>query len=318
MRRPHMTPAVSVILPTYNRAHLLPRSIASVLGQTFTDFELIVVDDCSTDGTERLVQEIPDQRLRYIRLDRNSGSPAAPTNAGIRVSQGRFIAVQDSDDEWLPQKLGRQMDAIGRNTGAGVVYTDMWRIDEKGCKSYWPAPVLPGRREDLYRDALAYKIAYIGTVTLLIKRELLDDAGCFDERLRMLIDTDLLIRLARVTTFCHIAEPLVNYWHTPSSIVSNLEAAIEARKLILEKYFDDIALHKRALAQHYHYIGSSLLAGGQAPEARRYLAKAIHANPLNRGGLVLYLLSLFGVGTSRLAFKGYMGMKRMLGRDRHL
>ncbi|RLF83553.1 glycosyl transferase, partial [Thermococci archaeon] len=101
-------PTVSVIIPTYNRANLLKRAIASVLNQTFTDFELIVVDDASPDNTPEVVRSINDGRIRYVRLKKNSGGPVA-RNTGIRKARGRFIALLDDDDEWLPNRLELQI-----------------------------------------------------------------------------------------------------------------------------------------------------------------------------------------------------------------
>jgi len=94
---------VSVIIPTYNRAHLVGRAIRSVLNQTYQDFEIIVVDDCSTDNTEEIVKGFNDHRIRYMRHDRNRGGSAA-RNTGIKASQGKYIAFLDSDDEWLLKK----------------------------------------------------------------------------------------------------------------------------------------------------------------------------------------------------------------------
>ena len=100
--------SVSIILPTYNRAALLPRSIESVLGQTYGDFELIVVDDGSQDDSAAVVARFADKRIHYLRLARNGGVSAA-RNAGLAEAAGKYIAFQDSDDEWMAEKLERQM-----------------------------------------------------------------------------------------------------------------------------------------------------------------------------------------------------------------
>src|SRR5215218_7102231 len=94
-------PAVSVVIPTYNRAPLLGRSIRSVLAQCYEDFEVIVVDDGSTDDTAEVVAGFRDARVSYVRLARNTGAGAA-RNVGIRLARGGFLAFQDSDDEWMP------------------------------------------------------------------------------------------------------------------------------------------------------------------------------------------------------------------------
>lgn len=104
-------PKVSVIIPTYNRAHLIGRAIKSVLNQTYKDFEIIIVDDGSTDKTEEVVKDFKDERVRYIRREKNKGGSAA-RNTGIKAARGEYIAFQDSDDEWLPEKLEKQMKAF--------------------------------------------------------------------------------------------------------------------------------------------------------------------------------------------------------------
>jgi len=133
---PEKNPTVSVIISTYNRAHLIGRAIQSVLNQTYQDFEVIVVDDGSTDNTEEIVKSFNDPRIRYIRHEKNKGAAAA-RNTGIKAARGKYIAFQDSDDEWLPEKLEKQMKVFeNAPPEAGVVYTDMQRINEDG-EHYW-------------------------------------------------------------------------------------------------------------------------------------------------------------------------------------
>lgn len=103
-----LAPSVSVIIPTFNRCRLLEKAITSVLAQTLKDLEIIVIDDASSDGTQTVVQNINDPRVRYIRQTRNSG-PAAARNIGIEQSRGHYIAFLDDDDVWLSQKLERQL-----------------------------------------------------------------------------------------------------------------------------------------------------------------------------------------------------------------
>ena len=105
------SPTISVIIPTYNRADFIGRAIESVLDQTYQDFEIIVIDDGSKDNTENIVKSFDDTRITYIRLKDNKGAAVA-RNTGIGTARGKFIAFQDSDDEWLPQKLAKQMEVF--------------------------------------------------------------------------------------------------------------------------------------------------------------------------------------------------------------
>jgi len=135
-------PTVSVIISTYNRAYLIDRFIQSVLNQTYQDFELIVVDDGSTDNTEDIIRQFQekDKRIKYIKHDKNKGG-SAERNTGIKNSVGKYIAFQDSDDEWFPEKLEKQMEVF-KNTSSkvGVVYTGFWRIKDNK-KTYIPTDI---------------------------------------------------------------------------------------------------------------------------------------------------------------------------------
>ncbi|MDR7496584.1 MAG: glycosyltransferase family 2 protein, partial [Armatimonadota bacterium] len=123
-------PTVSVIIPTYNRAHMVPRAIHSVLAQTFADFELLVVDDASTDGTEEIVRGIADPRLRYIWRPANGGVSAAQ-NTGLAAARGEFISILHSDDEYLPVKLEVQVPLL-RATDAGAVMGAVTIVEPTG------------------------------------------------------------------------------------------------------------------------------------------------------------------------------------------
>src|SRR5688500_9781977 len=122
----HHNPIVSVVIPTYNRAHLIRRAIDSVVAQTFADWELIVVDDASKDDAEGVVRSYGDSRMRYVRHDVNKGASAA-RNTGLYAAHGEFVAFLDSDDEWLPEKLASQVELFRANPGGfaslGVVLT---------------------------------------------------------------------------------------------------------------------------------------------------------------------------------------------------
>ena len=138
-------PTVSIIIPTYNRAHLIDRSIQSVLNQTYQDFELIVVDDGSTDNTEDIIRQFQekDKRIKYIKHDKNKGGSAA-RNTGIKNSRGEYIAFQDSDDEWFPEKLEKQIEIIEcTDPKVGIVYSDMFKIYNKNIKYFHSPAIMP-------------------------------------------------------------------------------------------------------------------------------------------------------------------------------
>jgi|AGTN01.1.fsa_nt_gi Glycosyltransferases involved in cell wall biogenesis len=243
---------VSVILPTFNRAPTLPRAIRSVLDQTDPPDELIVVDDGSSDGTDGVVEQFDDSRIKYLRLAVSGGAGAA-RNAGIAQSSCRFLAFQDSDDEWLPTKLSRQLalfeaseskSEAAKNKSeisqrsVGVVYCDMTRIGKDGGRTYLQAP-------DVVTDALIdpvskqYCVKNIGIISCLIKREYLLSAGGFNETLPALEDLELFIRLSRECRFARLPEALVNY-HETDGISSDCMRLAKARRMLLKLYTNQV------------------------------------------------------------------------------
>lgn len=232
-------PAVSIVLPTHQRAALLGRAIDSVLAQTFEDFELLVVDDGSTDATPAVLAAYTDPRLRVLRHDTNRGAAAA-RNRGIGAARAAVLAFQDSDDEWVPDKLERQMGLLATcPPTVAVVYSDMERVHRDGRITYFRSPaVQPGRLLD---DASGfYQVCGLGIQATLIRRACFEAVGGFDERFPALEDLELFIRLSRRYEFRHLAVPLVRY-HETEGLSANLRAKVIARRLLLELYGTDLA-----------------------------------------------------------------------------
>jgi len=295
-------PIVSVIIPIYNRAHVLARAIQSVLDQTYQDFEIIVVDDGSTDNTEEIVKSFNDPRIRYIRHEENKGAAAA-RNTGIKAAKGEFIAFQDSDDKWLPEKLEKQM-KVFENAPAkvGVVYTGFWRI-ENNKKIYIPFSWLTQKEGNIHKELL--KENFIGTPAALVRKECFEKAGMFDEKLPRLQDWELVIRLSKYYNFKCIDEPLLISYYTLDSISANNDALIKALKLILSKHFNDFAEDRKLLSKYYFGIGFNLCLIEDFEEGRNYLIKAIKTHPLNIKYLLVTFLSFFGQGVFNKAMESY-------------
>lgn len=288
-------PTVTVIIPTYNRALLLGRAIQSVLNQTYQDFELIVVDDASSDNTEEVVRSFADPRIHYLRHEKNRGAAVA-RNTGIEASQGGYMAFLDSDDEWLADKLEKQMKVFEDvSSMVGVVYTDMWRIGQNGVRRYWHSSRITPEDGIIYYDQLINdRLTGIGIQSAVIRRECFAKVGMFDEALPRLIDKDLFIRLSKQFYFSHIAEALVNYHETEKRISSDDNLLIEAQRLILEKYYFDIAKSRKSLARHQYVIGNLLCQNGEIDQGRDHLLEALRLCPLSIRYLIAAILSLFG------------------------
>ncbi|GAH74960.1 unnamed protein product, partial [marine sediment metagenome] len=167
-------PTVSVIIPTYNRAYLIGRAIQSVLNQTYQDFEIIVVDDGSTDDTEEIVRSFKDKRIGYVRHEKNKGAAAA-RNTGIKAAKSEYIAFQDSDDEWLPEKLEKQMKVFeNAPPEVGVVYTDFLRI--KGNKKiHIPFSWVTQKEGNIHKELL--KGNFVTTQSVVIRKKCFKKSG---------------------------------------------------------------------------------------------------------------------------------------------
>ena len=194
---------ISVVIPCYNRRNRILASVESVLGQSYDNLELIVVDDGSTDGTAALFENYPDKRLRFLRYEENRGACYA-RNYGAERSTGQYLAFQDSDDVWHRNKLEKQIHHI-RETGADMSFCGMNRISESGSRFYYP--VHPFHPERGLEEMLAENRA--GTQTMLMRREVWEKLR-FDESFRRYQDWDFSIRAAKDFQLAYLPEALVD------------------------------------------------------------------------------------------------------------
>lgn len=301
---------VSVILPTYNRAHTLSRAVNSVLNQTYKNFELIIIDDCSTDNTEEVVKNIHDERIVYIRQSSNKGAAAA-RNTGIKIAKGDYVAFQDSDDEWMSEKLEKQMKVFESDANDfSVVYTDMLRISSDETIKYWSSP-------DLFCGKVInpltneYQVLNLGIQSVLIKKRCFDEIGLFDESFPRFIDLEFFIRLAKRYPFWHIREPLVKYYET-EGISTNGLAYIKAEKLLLEKYAEATSSNKKFLANRYYKIGMAYVLINDSREAKQYFLKALSLNHSNIKSLVSLFLLLLSKNLYFKTLNFYRFLKKFL------
>ena len=193
MSKAAANPKVSVVITTYNRAALLPRAIRSVLAQTYESYELIVVDDCSTDDTPEVVQRFADSRIHAVRQAENRGQSAA-VNTGIRLARGEYIAFLDDDDEWVDTKLLHQVRTLdASDPRVGLVYTWFDYVDAAGSvRRAGGRSVMSG---DIWEDMLGWERP-APTSTYLVRAEAARQIGGFDETLTIVTDRDFLFRLS--------------------------------------------------------------------------------------------------------------------------
>ena len=279
-------PVVSVVIPAYNRVATICAAVESVLSQSYGDFEILVVDDGSSDGTMSALADMTDPRLRFLANPCNMGVSAA-RNAGIRNARGTWVAFQDSDDEWMPRKLEKQMariaslgpDCVGAYCGMTIVGSPSILPSEASSERYYPDETL-GMREGNILSALL-RTSLISTQTLVARRDMLTQIGGFDEALPALVDWDCVLRLARIGPFAFVDESLMRQYFSENSITRSREKRAFARERIVEKNMDLFRQEPEILAKQYRSLAGEKRRLGNLSGARSAMRKALSARPLD-------------------------------------
>jgi glycosyltransferase involved in cell wall biosynthesis len=286
------SPLVSVVIPSYNRGYCVSACIDSVLAQTLGDFEIIVVDDASSDDTGERVAAIGDPRISYVALASNQGGAVA-RNTGIGRARGEFVAFLDSDDLWLPDKLAKQVDGLRRlGPECGLSYTWLACVDDDGAETLRIHPDIDG---DCFEQMLVSN--FIGSFSnLVVRRELLVAAGGLDEAFRSCQDWDLFIRLCRHSAVHCQREYLVRYLQSVTDkvrISTNPRSVIQGHRRILAKFEADYAaLPAPVRRRAYGFFMSLFAASGSVRDAFAMGAKRLGsgAGPAELGQCARLLL----------------------------
>lgn len=287
-------PTVSVIIPTYNRVHLVGRAIKSVLNQTYQDFEIIVVDDASTDNTEGVVKALGDSRIRYIQHEQNRGGSAA-RNTGIKAAHGEYIAFLDSDDRFEPMKIAAQIDVFNRSEDENMVlvYTGCRSVELRSDKVR--GLTRPRKRGNIHKDILLANC--VGTTSsILVKAGIIREIGGFDESLAANQDWELYFRLSKDHAFDYVDEYLTEYGRHPVRI-SNRDADARSQDFDMFKSYlfprlkeQRYCFRQRAKSMYYYRTGRRLAVEGNV--GRRLLVRAVILWPLNFKGWAFLLVSV--------------------------
>ncbi len=272
-------PRVSVILPTRNRAEVLPRAIGSVLGQSFPDFELIVVDDGSTDGTDALIRDYTDPRLIYLQPPDVLGDAGA-RNRGIAIARGEWLAFQDSDGEWTLHKLEHQVAYATRLPDhVAVVGGTVLRMSRPNLTVHrWPLSATAdpaGGMVDI-TAWIADGIAFLPA--MLIRRSVLARRG-FDGGLKARSDVELCFQLLREHAFAAVREPVALVHETPGRPTSSHQDARDDLRYLLEKHGDLLARDPRVHARYLYRLAHADLMCGDMPASRRTAWRAVRTHP---------------------------------------
>ena len=281
-------PKVSVIIPTYNSANYLPAAIESVLSQSFQDFEVIVIDDGSTDNTAMVVRDY-EPRIRYF-CQTNSGVSKA-RNRGIEESKGEYVAFLDSDDTWLTDKLEHQIRALNQNPDYRVCYTAFVCVDEhlkpiNVCRSEFATVAL--------EDLLCFGNVVGSICSVLAHRSLFDYSVRFDSNLSQCADWDMWVQLARQTELLYLDEVLVTYRQHTTNMSRNASLLEKDSQIVLEKAFShpelkDVTRKKKrkAFGRNSMVLAGTYFHAGQYISFLRCATRAVCLHP----GQALYLMA---------------------------
>ena len=286
------SPLISVILPTYNREHLLRRAIDSVLEQSWRHIELIVVDDGSTDETAALLDTFDDPRLSVIRFDTNRGASAA-RNAGLAQARGDFVTFMDSDDAWHEHRIERQYHVMASApAGVGLCVCSIHYI--RPGQEYdvlWPDQI---RSSD---DAVESIVMGTGYPTLgwMAHTRVLQDLGGFDEELPRLQDYEFSLRIALEYDLLLMSDILATAWLQPDSVSSSPTRYAGAIERVIDRHGDVFRRHSRGLAYMTFRAGKYHALTGEYREARSWFSKALRIRPLDPRALAGWLLVSTGL-----------------------
>lgn len=307
---------ITIVLPTYNRADDLPRAIDSALDQTLEDFELVVVDDGSTDHTRSVVEGYEDDRITYIAHDENRGVSAA-RNTGIAAATGDYVTFLDSDDEFEPTFLETSIETLEAHPEecAGTCVTQRMIFDDGTVRNPVPSSTI---RMNVFEYHDSASIPRAGGLTL--RSSAISEVGTFDARLPCHEDVDYWLRLFDEGYYLvGINEPLYRYYQHEGQHATDYETVIAGLEHFFEKHTD--SLPKGYRVRHRSMLGKYYARDGEFSEAARQFARAIELNPVPSRNFwyyvsaravpqVIFVPDRVGVGIKKLV--RYKHVKRRL------
>jgi glycosyltransferase involved in cell wall biosynthesis len=290
-------PTVTVILPAYNASRFIGRAIESVLRQTWTDWQICLVDDGSTDLTRAIAESYASRlgsRLNYV-YQPNRGLAAA-RNTAILNSVGEVFALLDADDVWLPHHLAEGMACLEARPGAGLVHADVARIDVDDCIIEFPprpgAKYLDGRID----RHIYTRRAHILCPTVMFRRRALDVVGIFDESMRATEDRDLWFRIAERFEVAYLQTVHAHYRITPNSLSHNREVMITAQMLFLTKHLRRGAVTRVDFHQAFGNLlrerGDCEFKQGEFRAALGLYSRAVLQYPINGNNCYMLMRAL--------------------------
>lgn len=277
-------PAVTVVIPAFNAALHIAEALGSIRDQTLPEFEVIVVDDGSTDTTLLEVERFAGELDLTIIQQKNAGASAA-RNTGIMRARGRYCAFLDADDAMLPDRLAAELELLDAEPDLGLVHTDLMTFDESG---------IIHRTRRAFSDPCGGMVLdrllldnFITTSTVMARRECLIEVGMFNVHRRISHDFELWLRMAARWKVGYIDRPLVRYRHRPGSLSDDKLATAQDALDVLEAFWQEHPQHRRnqpalyrhSLAEHLATAGSAAHIRGRRGHAVGYLARSLRLDP---------------------------------------
>lgn len=270
---------ISVVVPTYNRARDLDRALRSILAQTYTRWEALVVDNHSQDDTEDVVRRLADPRIRFYKIH-NGGVIAASRNVGIRSARGEFVAFLDSDDWWSPQKLEVSFAAL--QNGADVVYHDLFSVTKPGQRLFWRKQ----RARDLQRPVFVDLLLNgngVCNVSSVVRKTVLDAIGgqSEDRDLIGIEDYDGWLRIAKVTERFHRIPHTLGYYWSGGGNTTAPDRSLRTLGVLERRYADALRQIVRTGANYWfeYARGRACYLAGSFPLAKASLQRACERRP---------------------------------------
>lgn len=298
-------PKVSVIIPVYNSSKYVSEAIASVFAQTYQDFEIIVIDDGSTDNSREIIEDFIEKypsKINYI-YQKNKGIAGA-RNTGIKNAKGSLIALLDADDKWHPARLEKEIVIIESSPQIGLVHSNLMSISEDGI------PLENFKRNKKYLSGYIFKHLFlrsadIGSPTVLFRKDCCMNVGLFDENIVCMgcDDRDMWLRIAQKYRVEYINEILAYHRLHNTNFSNNTQRMFNARLYVINKFYPGISknnkLKKLALAKVHRDLGDHFLYGLKFKESTREYLKALSFRPFYFWALVNLSKSLLKVNVTK-------------------
>jgi len=303
-------PVVSAIITTFNRANYLETAICSVLKQDFNDFELIILDNSSTDNTESIIAGFVDPRIRTIKHPHLTISQTR--NLGVKEAKGNFIAFLDDDDEWLPNKLSSELSLFEKMTeDVALVYGGFVRIDTEGKQFYTHTPILQGK---VLKELLSLKDDFTGSASNpMIRKSAIVALGGFDESVNTGEDWEFYLRLAEYYQIRFVPEEVVAIrHHFGVRLGDRLRDYIDLEEKVMQRFAAIFDADNKLKSFYLQRIGGKYLRLGETYNGRKYIRRAIRCFPSNRIAYIQLLLSFFKKNTYSAIHRIYLNQKRSI------